>query len=236
MFIKRIGWEHFQISIIEVKSTTELGAREKDYLHKYLPLLNTTLSSSFSETQIYETLTNKLLHLKNNSVIYISAKSKEVYVYNILKDHLDSNYYQYKSRLEKSQGQKLARGTISFMDTYIPCENKLDYNNPILNVKEIFDLVKMISHELKLNSNIPKKVGAYDAKTLEWITASPFVSKSQASKALSISRDVISYFIDTNKAEGIKGTYLFSNRPDCEEIEKLLDNVDSLQLGNKKKV
>jgi hypothetical protein len=122
-------------------------------------LLNTTFSSSFSETQIYETLTNKLLNLKNNSVIYVSGKSKEVYVYNILKDHLDSNYYKYKSIIETSQGQKIARGTISlYMDTNIPCKNKLYYSNPILNLKEIFDLVKNISHELKLNSNIPKKV------------------------------------------------------------------------------
>lgn len=237
LFIKLIGWEHFKISIIEVKSATELGARENYYLQKYLPLLNTTFSSSFSETQIYETFTNKLLNLKKNSVIYVSGKSKEVYVYNILKDHLDSNYYKYKSIIETSQGQKIARGTISlYMDTNIPFKNKLYYSNPILNLKEIFDLVKNISHELKLNSNIPKKLWAYDAKTLELISGSPFVSKSQASKALSISRDVISYFIDTNKAEGIKGTYLFSNRPGCEEIQKLLDNVDSLKLGNKKEV
>jgi hypothetical protein len=122
-------------------------------------LLNTTFSSSFSETQIYETFTNKLLNLKKNSVIYVSGKSKEVYVYNILKDHLDSNYYKYKSIIETSQGQKIARGTISlYMDTNIPFKNKLYYSNPILNLKEIFDLVKNISHELKLNSNIPKKL------------------------------------------------------------------------------
>jgi hypothetical protein len=39
-----------------------------------------------------KTLTNKLLNLKNNSVIYENGKSKEVYVYIILKDHIDSNY------------------------------------------------------------------------------------------------------------------------------------------------
>lgn len=106
MFIKLIGWEHFKISIIEVKSATELGARENDYLQKYLFLLNTTFSSSFSETQIYETCINKLLTLKKNSVIYVSGKSKEVYLYNILKDPLYSNYYKYKSIIETSQGQK----------------------------------------------------------------------------------------------------------------------------------
>lgn len=62
LFVNLIGWEHFKTSIIEVKPATELGARENYYLQKYLPLLNTTFSSSFSDTQIYKTLTNKLLN------------------------------------------------------------------------------------------------------------------------------------------------------------------------------
>ena len=40
------------------------------------------------------------------------------------------------------------------------------YSNLILNLKEKFDLVKNISNELKINSNIAKKVWAYYAKTL----------------------------------------------------------------------
>lgn len=50
-------------------------------------------------------------------------------------------------------------------------------------------------------------------QTLELIKGNPFVSKTQASHAIGISRNVISYFIDTSKAEGIKGTYLFSKQP-----------------------
>jgi hypothetical protein len=123
-------------SIIEVKSATELAGRENYYLQKYLPLLNTTFSSSFSETQIYETLTKKLLNLKNNTVIYENGQSKEVYVYNILKDHIDSNYYKYKSIIETSKSQKISRGTTSlYMDTNIPFKGKLYYSNPILNLK-----------------------------------------------------------------------------------------------------
>jgi len=106
------------------------------------------------------------------------------------------------------------------MDTNIPFRGKLYYSQPILNLKEIFDSVKNVSNELKLNSNIAKKVWAYDAKTLELIKGSPFVSKSQASKALGISRDVINYFIDTNKSEGIKSTYLYSNQLNNKEITK----------------
>lgn len=237
VFLNLIGWEHFKTSVIEIKPATELGGRENYYLQKYLPLLNTTFSSSFSESKIYETLTNKLLNLKNNRVIHENGKSKEVYVYNILRDHIHSNYYKYKSIIETNKGQNIARATISlYMDTNIPFKGKLYYSSLILNLKEKFDLVKNISNELKINSNIAKEVWAYDAKTLELIKGSPFVSKSQASKVLNISRDVISYFIDSYKAEGIKGTYLFSNQLNCEEIHKLLCNVDSLQLGYKKEV
>jgi hypothetical protein len=98
------------------------------------------------------------------------------------------------------------------------------------------DLINDISKELKLKSNIAQEVWAYDAETLELIKGSPFVYKSQPSKILGISRDVIRYFIDTNKAEGIKDTYLFSNKLNIEEINKLLNNVDFLKLGNKMKV
>lgn len=236
-FLNLIGWKHFKISVIEIKSASELGFRENYYLQKYLPLLNTTFSSSFSETQIYETLTNKLLMLKNNSVIRENGKAKEVYVYIILNDKIDTKYNKYKSILETSQVEKIARGTISlYIDTNIPFRSKLYYSKPLLNLIKTFDLVKKVSKELKLNSNIAKEVWAYDAKTLELIKGSPFVSKSQAYKILGISRDVISYFIDTNKAEGIKGTYLFSNKLNYREINKLLKNVDSLKLGNKTKV
>ena len=108
-----------------------------------------------------------MLNLKNNSVIYENGKSKEVYVYIILKDHIDSDYYKYKSIVETSKGQNIARGTISlYIDTNIPFKGKLYYSNLILNLKEKFDLVKNISNELKINSNIAKKVWAYYAKTL----------------------------------------------------------------------
>ncbi len=51
------------------------------------------------------------------------------------------------------------------------------YSNLILNLKEKFDLVKNISNEFKINSNIAKKVWAYNAKTLELIKGSPLFLK-----------------------------------------------------------
>jgi hypothetical protein len=36
--LKLVGWEHFDISILEVCSSEEQGARENYYLQKYLPI------------------------------------------------------------------------------------------------------------------------------------------------------------------------------------------------------
>jgi hypothetical protein len=47
-FLNLIGLEHFKFSIVEISSPacTEQGKRENYYLQKFLPLLNTTFSSS----------------------------------------------------------------------------------------------------------------------------------------------------------------------------------------------
>jgi len=82
-----------------------------------------------------------------------------------------------------------------------------------------FNLAKSISSGLKLNSNIAKEVWIYDAFTLELVKGSPFPSRTQASNALVISRNVISYFIDTGKAESIKGTYIFSRQLEDKEVQ-----------------
>ena len=178
---------------------------------------------------------SKLLNIKIYNNETENGKAKEVYVYNILKDHIYNNFTKYKSIVETNKNQNIARGTISlYIDTNVPFRGKLYYSQPISNIEEIFNSVKKLSSELKVNSNIAQSVWAYDAKTLELVKGSPFISKSQASRRLGISRVVINYFIDTFKAEGVKGTYLFSKPLNNKDINKLLDKVDSLKLGNKK--
>lgn len=81
-----------------------------------------------------------------------------------------------------------------------------------------------------------KEVWIYDAKTLELVKASPFPSRTQPSHPLVISRNVISYFIDTGKAEGIKGTYIFSRQLEDKEVQNLLDYSHTLKLGKKVEV
>jgi hypothetical protein len=61
--------------------------------------------------------------------------------------------------LKTSQGQKIARGTVSlYMNTNIPYRGKLYYSKLILNLANTFNLIKNVSKELKLRSNIAKQV------------------------------------------------------------------------------
>ena len=136
-----------------------------------------------------------------------------MYVYEIMSNHLNHKYAKYKSIIEASQLQRVARRTISiYIDSDVTFRSKLYNSKPIIDLKETFKLVKTVLNDFKLNSNIAQEVWAYDAQTLVLTKGNSFVSKTQASDAIGISRNVLNYFIDTSKAEGLKGTYLFSKQ------------------------
>ena len=91
------------------------------------------------------------------------------------------------------------------------------YNSkPIIDLKQRFKLVKTVWNDIKFNR--AQKV--LNAQTLDLIKGNPFVSKTQAWNAIGISRNVINYFIYANKAEQIKGTYLFSKQHTDKEINE----------------
>ena len=115
-----MGWEHFNISIIEVCSPHNQGARENYYLQKYLPLLNTTFSSSYTETAIFETLTSKLAALKPKTH-HISGQSIPIYAYSLSDEGINRTFVEYKSIAEASNREKIAYGTLfMFRDTNVP--------------------------------------------------------------------------------------------------------------------
>ena len=119
-----------------------------------------------------------------------------------------------------------ARGTLGlYLDTNVPFKDKLYFSQPILDFEATFKLVKGLTKDLKLNNNVAKGVWAYDAKTLNLIEGSPFSSKTLAASNIGISRSVITYFIDTWKAEGVKSTYLFSRPLYDKEVKKLLSTT-----------
>jgi hypothetical protein len=54
------------------------------------------------------------------------------------------------------------------------------------------------------------------------VAGSPFSSKNIASRVLGIGRNLIDYFIDSGKVEGVKGNYLYSRQLKDIEIKSLL--------------
>lgn len=147
VFLKLVGWEHFNISILEVCSSEEQGARENYYLQKYLPLLNTTFSSKFTESAIYSSLSSKLAALKSTPDSYISGQPIPVYMYEVYETYIDKICVKYSSITEASRSEKIARGTLGmFRDTNVPFRNKLYYSKPIINFELTFNLFKTASN------------------------------------------------------------------------------------------
>lgn len=228
VFLNLIGLEHFKFSIIETCSPNivEQGKRENYYLQKFLPILNTTFSSSYAESAIYTSLTTKLINLKSiNSCpddpnTQKSNKPITMFVYSFNEDQsINSIFDKYNSIAEASKIEKIAYNTVLlFRDTNVPFRGRLYYTKAIIDFNSTLDQIKNNLKDVKIYSNMAIKVWAYDAKTLTLLKGSPFESKTQAANHIGISRDVINYFLDTKKPEGVKGTYLFS-RP-LEDIEK----------------
>ena len=54
LFARLVGWDNFYVNIIEVCPREGQGVKENTYLQEYLPLLNTTFSSNFSESEIFQ--------------------------------------------------------------------------------------------------------------------------------------------------------------------------------------
>lgn len=153
-----VGWKDFNISIIEVCSPEKLGAKENYYLQKYLPLLNTTFSSSFSESAIYKSLNSKLAILSNTQG-KVTGQPLPTFIYEINSKGIKKTFLKYNSITEASFNEKRARGILGiYIDTNVPFKNKLYYSKPIINFESTFNLVKTVSKDLKLDSNIAKEV------------------------------------------------------------------------------
>jgi hypothetical protein len=242
--LKLIGWEYFNVSIVETCSKDKLGNRENFYLQKYLPLLNSVFSSSITEDAINTTLKSKLKELRRSNSEYSSleisnssGRKVPVYIYDISEKGINPFPTYFNTIRAASLALEINPTSLSqYRDTSIPYRGKLVYTNPIKDLDEVFEVSKKNTPEDLLNKVIPVKVWVYEAKTLELVKGSPFFSKRKASMGLGISRRVIDYFLDKGKAEGVKGNYLYSRPLDDKEIKSLIKVSKNLELGNKRKV
>jgi hypothetical protein len=236
LFLNLVGWEHFNVSIVEVCSLDVQGERENYYLQKYLSLLNSVFSSSITESSINITLKDKLYALKASESTP-SSKNIPIYVYNIDDKGIDRSYELFNSIMKASLALGINIASISYYrNTSIPYKGKLFYTDPIVDFNQVFEASKINTPSGLANEVIAVKVWSYDAKNLDFIKGSPFDSKTKASKALGISRPVIDYFLDTGKPEGVRGTYLYTRPLTDREIKNLILVSENLQLGNKVKV
>ena len=160
MFLNLVGWEHFNVSILEVCSLNNQGERENYYLQKYLPLLNSVFSSSIIESSIQITLKDKLNALRTpKSTLSSKKKSIYIYVYDIDDKSINKSYVLFKSMSEASVVLGINIASISqYKDTYIPYRHKLFFTDPIVDFHQAFETSNTNTPKGLVNRVIPVKI------------------------------------------------------------------------------
>jgi len=211
-----------------------VGERENFYLENYLPLLNSVFSTSSTELAINNTLLSILKTLRYNTG---QNYKRQIYVYDINKREINPKFSFFNNSIELSVALGLPRTSIfRYKYTSIPYRGKLFFTNQIMDLNKVFEESQKITPKGQVNKIISIKFWAYDALTLNLVNGSPFISKNKASAALGIGRSVIDYFLETGKAEGVKGNYLYSRKLKASEIKTLLKLSGEVKIGQKFKV
>ena len=233
VFANLVGWNNFTVSIIEICDRCEQGKRENFYLQKYLPLLNSTFNSNFSETSIYDTLKSvlkskqeaftkeKLTDIRLNSYPTLSI---EVLVYNYNEISIDQNYKKCASISEACKLTGIARQTISaYLDTNVPIKGLLLFSKTIKDFNLVLSLVEESKKTLPLNNLESKPVWVYciDNDKVLLVNNEPFKSRELTAKFLNTSHNIVRYYMDSWEGRGYRGYYLFSRFLTDKEINSL---------------
>jgi len=164
LFLNLVGWEHFNISIVEICTTSKLGSRENFYLQKYLPILNSVFSSSITEVLINKTLKSKLEDLKLSNYSLSSADTKNrvpLYIYDIDDNGINQYAIYFSSIKEASLALGINPTSLSqYKDTSVPYRNKLVYSNPIEDFDKVFEFSQKNTPQGLLNVVKPVKIWA----------------------------------------------------------------------------
>lgn len=222
--------------------------RENYYLQKYLPLLNSTFLSKYSETAIFQTLRNILLSKKPGAgssegqaaslsrTSYAqpegttNAKGRTlkvaVWVYKLCATHIDKTFVKYDSINKAWEGSGPSRETIQmYLDTNVPIKGLLFYTRPLEDFDTVFNLAIRAYSELNIDGNIAKKVWVYHMvnDTVVLVNNQPFPSREQVAKFFNTATNAVLYYIDSWKSQGLKGYYLFSKPLVDLELIRLLE-------------
>ena len=236
VFAQLVGWENFEISIVELCPKEQQGILENSYLQEYLPLLNSSFISNFSESIIFQTLRsilkNKQAKLNNESSNSINRNAGiPIFVYKYNNNKIEENYSTYESMTLASQSTGIARSTIRvYLDTSVPSKGFLFYSKPITDFALVVDQVKEAIVNLNIDSNIPKKVWVYAPETLQLVNSQPFhFSKEKwVANFIETSHKVVRDYVDSWKPEPTKGYYLFSKPLTEKEIIDLVKSSQSI--------
>ncbi len=235
VFANIVGWDKFNISVIEICDRSEQGKKENFYLQKYLPLLNSTFNSNFSESAIYESLRSTLKlnqdafnkEIKvNNGLNTYSTLDKKIWVYRYINKSIDEKYKCYSSFNEISKATGIARDTINrYLNTNVPIKNLLIFSEEI----KYLNLVLNLANESKTNlSDVEAKpvwiytIDKNNPNKEILINDAPFKSRESAAKFLSTSHNMVRYYIDSWEGKGYNGYYLFSKQLTNQELDSLL--------------
>jgi len=175
LFLKGIGWEHFNISIVEECAPDKQGLRENYYLQKFLPLLNSVFSSSITEVAINVILKKKKLDELSSKHILLSTKNIPLYVYNIDDKRISKDFVFFENMQKTcaTLGINIA-SIIQYRNTSVPYRGKLFFTEPIIDFNRAFEVSKLNTPKGLVNRVLSTKLLFYDAKTLELVIGSPF--------------------------------------------------------------
>lgn len=180
LFGRLLGWGNFNVYILKLAPKSEQGKLENFYLQKYLPLLNSAYVSYGSETSITQRLSDLLEARKaaGGKVLKSPGISIAIWAYKLYDTYIDKiPAAKYASVNQASNATSSDRTTLrNYINTSVPFKGFLYFSKPITEFELTFNKAKEAMAKFKLNPSAPKKVWAYDAKTLELIEGKPFDS------------------------------------------------------------
>ena len=141
------------------------------------------------------------------------------YVYDINERGINPQFTLFNNSKEVNVALGFPRTSLlRYKNTSIPYRGKLLFSKKIANLNKVFEESQKNTPKRQVNRRISIKVWAYDALTLKEVVGSPFSSKVKASLALEIVKKSIDNLLDTGKAVGVKGYYLYSRQLKDREI------------------
>lgn len=149
-------------------------------------------------------------------------------VYTYLNCQISKDFVKYDSINTLSKEINVSRDTIKrYLNTKVPFINNLFFTEAVSDFNLVNVLISEATKELKLQSNLAKKVLAYNAKG----EILYFNSREAAARFLNVQSITIRNHLDSWIIGGVNGYYLFSKELTKTQTEQLL-NLANLRKTN----